>query len=63
MQEIEGIFASLNAMLNVFGIKFDMPILTPELRKTYEEYLALKAEKRFEESDKLREVLMKNNII
>ena len=63
MQEIEGIFASLNAMLNVFGIKFEMPILTAELRKTYEEYLALKAEKRFEESDKLREVLMKNNII
>jgi cysteinyl-tRNA synthetase len=63
MQEIEGIFASLNAMLNVFGIKFEMPILTAELRKTYEEYLALKAEKRFEESDKLRAVLMKNNII
>ena len=61
--EIEGIFASLSAMLNIFGIKFEMPVLTPELRKTYEEYLALKAEKRFEESDKLREVLMKNNII
>ena len=63
MPEIQGIFASLSAMLNVFGIKFDMPVLTDELRKTYEEYLALKAEKRFEESDKLREVLMKNNII
>ena len=63
IQEIQGIFASLNAMLNVFGIKFEMPILTDELRETYEQYLALKAEKRFEESDKLREVLMKNNII
>ena len=63
LQEITGIFASLSAMLDVLGIKFDIPVLTVELRKTYEEYLALKAEKRFEESDKLRDVLMQNNII
>lgn len=63
LQEIQGIFASLTAMLGVFGIKFDMPVLTDELRKTYEEYLALKAEKRFDESDKLRDVLIKNNIL
>ena len=63
LQEIQGIFASLNAMLNIFGIKFDMPVLTPELRKIYVEYMTLKAEKRFEESDKLRDILMKNNII
>ena len=63
LQEIQGIFASLRAMLNVFGIKFETPILTEELRNIYKEYLALKAEKRFEESDKLRDVLMKNNII
>lgn len=63
LQEIQGIFASLKAMLDVFGIKFDMPVLTDELRKTYEEYLALKAEKRFDESDKLRDVLIKNNIL
>ena len=63
LEEIQVIFASLSAMLNVFGIKFEMPILTDELRKTYEQYLALKAEKRFEESDKLRDVLIQNNII
>ena len=63
LQEIQGIFASLKAMLDVFGIKFNMPVLTDELRKTYEEYLALKAEKRFDESDKLRDVLIKNNIL
>ena len=62
-QEISGIFASLTAMLNVLGIKFEYPVLTDNLRKTYEEYLALKAEKRFEESDKLRDVLMQHNII
>ncbi len=63
LQEISVIFSSLSAMLNVLGIKFDMPVLTNDLRKTYEQYLALKAEKRFEESDKLRDVLMQNNII
>ena len=63
LQEIQGIFASLSAMLDIFGIKFEIPILTDDLRKTYEQYLALKAEKRFEESDKLRDVLIKNNII
>ena len=63
LQEISVIFASLSAMLDVLGIHFEMPVLTSELRKIYEEYLSLKAEKRFEESDKLREILMKNSII
>ena len=63
LQEISGIFASLNAMLDVFGIKLEMPILTDELRKIYEQYMALKAEKKFEESDKLRDVLIEHNII
>ena len=63
LQEISVIFASLSVMLDVLGIHFEMPVLTSELRKIYEEYLSLKAEKRFEESDKLREILMKNSII
>ena len=63
LQEIQGIFASLSVMLEVLGIKFEVPVLTDELRKTYEQYLALKAEKRFEESDKLRDILIKNKII
>ena len=63
LQEIQGIFASLSAMLDIFGIKFEMPVLTEELRKVYEEYLQLKSEKRFEESDKLRDILIKNNIL
>ena len=63
IQEIQHIFASLSAMLDVFGIKFDTPVLTDKLRKTYEDYMSLKAEKRFEESDKLRDVLIKNNIL
>lgn len=60
---ISKIFSSLSIMLDVLGIEFEMPVLTPDLENIYRNYLNLKAEKRFEESDKLREVLMKNNII
>ena len=63
LQEISGIFASLSTMLNILGIKFEIPVLTPELRKIYEQYLDLKAQKRFEESDKLRDVLIQHQII
>ena len=63
LQEISNIFASLSAMLDVLGIVFEAPVLTPELEKIYNEYLRLKSEKKFEESDKLRNVLMENKII
>ena len=63
LQELESIWASLNAMLFVLGIRLDCPNLTPELEKTYLDYLSLKAEKRFEESDKLRDILIKEHII
>lgn len=63
IQEISAIWASLNAMLNVLGIELAYPKLTPELEKIYREYLSLKAEKRFEESDKLRDLLIKEHII
>ena len=61
--EIESVWASLNAMLTTLGIKLEYPILTPELEKIYSQYLALKKEKKFEESDKLRDVLLKEHII
>ena len=38
-------------------------MLTDELKNIYIEYLNLKKEKRFEESDKLRDVLIANKII
>ena len=63
ISEISAIWASLNAMLNVLGIELSYPKLTNELEKIYREYLSLKAEKRFEESDKLRDVLIKEHII
>lgn len=60
---IQSIWVSLNTMLDVLGIKLAYPILTPELEKIYSQYLELKKEKKFEESDKLRDVLAKENII
>ena len=56
-------FSSLDAMLNILGIIIDAPKLTDELKNIYIEYLNLKKEKRFEESDKLRDVLIANKII
>ena len=63
LQELEAIWASLNAMLDVLGIKLSYPVLTDDLAKIYSQYLALKAEKKFEESDKLRDILLKEHII
>ena len=63
IKELESIWASLNATLNVLGIKLDYPVLTPGLEEIYTKYLSLKAEKKFEESDKLRDILLKERII
>ena len=63
LEDLEGIYADLREMLNVLGIKFETPVLTPELEEIYKHYVALKAEKKFEESDKLRDVLIEHNII
>ena len=63
LQEIHAIFVSLKVMLDVFGIAFEPPLLTDELRKIYAEYLDLKSKKLFEESDKLRDILLENNIL
>ena len=63
LKKIESIWASLNAMLDILGIKLEYPILTPRLEEIYSQYLKLKQEKRFEESDKLRDELLKEHII
>lgn len=63
IEEIEAIWASLNAMLDVLGIKLSYPKLTKELEEIYSQYLKFKAEKNFAESDKLRDTLLKEGII
>lgn len=60
---LEKSFGKMNAMLSILGIEFNYPILTEELEKTYKLYLDLKAQKRFDESDKLRDELIKGRII
>ena len=63
IKQIESIWASLNAMLDILGLKLEYPILTKELEEIYSQYLRFKAEKNFEESDKLRDVLLNAHII
>lgn len=63
IKQIEAVWASLNKMLDILGIKLDYPILTKELEEIYSQYLKFKAEKNFEESDKLRDVLLNAHII
>lgn len=63
IEQLHEIWSSLNVMLDVLGIKFEYPHLTKELEEVYKQYLQLKAEKRFEESDKLRDILIKARII
>lgn len=63
LEALENVFGQINAMLSILGIVIEYPVLTEELEKTYKEYLRLKAEKKFEESDKLRNELIKGKII
>ena len=63
IKQIESIWASLNAMLDILGLKLEYPILTKKLEEIYSQYLKFKAEKNFEESDKLRDVLLNAHII
>ena len=63
LEVLENVFGQINAMLSILGIVLEYPILNEELEKTYQEYLKLKAEMKFEESDKLRDVLIKGKII
>jgi len=62
-EKMETIFASLNHMLKVFGLKVEYPVLTQELEDLYNKYLELKANKQFEESDKIRVILSEKNIL
>lgn len=63
LSELEKLFDTLTRMLNILGIEIAYPVLSDEDKKMYQEYMDLKAQKRFEESDKLRDVLIKKEII
>lgn len=62
-QVITQIFAEIQDMLWILGLKVEYPILTENDKKLYADYLKYKAEKNFIESDRLRQILMAKHII
>ena len=63
LSKLEVLFANLNAMLDILGIKLSYPLLSKEDVDLYNKYLAFKAEKNFAESDKIRDVLLAKGIL
>lgn len=63
LAKLETLFANLNAMLDILGIKLTYPLLSKEDVDLYNKYLAYKAEKNFAESDKIRDVLLAKGIL
>ncbi|MCR5332821.1 MAG: cysteine--tRNA ligase [Bacilli bacterium] len=62
MKKLESLFASLKAMLNILGLDIKYPVVDENIEKIYNEYMRLKAEKKFEESDVLRSKLIEAGI-
>ena len=60
--KLESLFASISAMVSILGIKLTYPVITKELKDIYNEYLKLKAEKKFSKSDVLRNKLIAEGI-
>lgn len=63
INQLEDDLNDILTMLDVLGVKVIYPVLTKEDKETYQTYLDLKKEKRFEESDKYRDILIKRNIL
>ena len=63
IQKLLVIFANIRDILDVFGLDVKYPVLSEEDKAIYAKYLALKAEKEFEESDALRKTLMEKGIL
>ena len=63
IQKLLVIFANIRDILDVFGLDIKYPVLSEEDKAIYAKYLALKAEKKFEESDALRKTLMEKGIL
>ena len=57
------IFANISDILDVFGLDIKYPILSIEDKEIYNKYLRLKSEKKFDESDVLRQKLIERGII
>lgn len=62
-QKLLVLFANIRDILDVFGLDIKYPVLSDEDKATYAKYLALKTEKKFDESDALRKVLIEKGIL
>lgn len=56
-------FVTLTDMLNIFGLDIPYPVLTKEDKELFTKYNALKKEKKYEESDVIRQELMLKGLI
>lgn len=63
IQKLLVIFSNIRDILDVFGLDIKYPVLSDEDKKIYSQYLSLKAEKKFSESDALRQTLMEKGIL
>ncbi|MCR5184625.1 MAG: cysteine--tRNA ligase [Bacilli bacterium] len=63
LHKLGDIFKTLTDMFNILGLDIPFKALTSDELKLYQDYLALKKEKRFEESDVLRNQLMEKGIL
>lgn len=62
-QKLLEIFANIRDMLEIFGLKINYHILTSDDKKLYQQYLDLKSAKNFEQSDLIRQELIKREIL
>lgn len=63
LASLEKTFDALSRMLNVLGLVIDYPVLDEESLALYNKYNELKAAKNFEESDKIRNILIQKHIL
>lgn len=61
--KISKYFNSVNKMLYILGIKLNLPKLTNEEKNIYDNWEEAKREKRFDDADKFREILLEKGII
>ena len=56
-------FKSLTDMFAILGLNISYPVIDSELKEVYSKYISLKKEKKYEESDLYRKILLEKGII
>jgi len=63
MDDLLNRFFTIQAMLSILGLAIEFPILTADDRQLYKEYLEAKSKQNFGQSDEIRKILHKRNIL